>query len=183
VKRLLSRKSVHIEWAFIDHAPIGRGTIFIFRSKFLSYRGRGSTACALDSNGCPFGQAPHAGDHFHLRNNFCWLILQGRRGWGGRSSRCRGQRWEWSDVIGVCADNFQKYNRRGPVRLWLLTGVCQTHENKKLGVRVRGTSFGLERGIRCGIAIRVAVRWEGDARARHRGSQGRRGRRDQSLQR
>ena len=26
------------------------------------------------------------------------------------------------------------------------TGVCQTHENKKLGVRVRGTSFGLERG-------------------------------------
>ena len=26
------------------HAPTGRGTIFIFRSKFLSYRGRGSPA-------------------------------------------------------------------------------------------------------------------------------------------
>ena len=32
----------------LDHAPTGRGTIFIFRSEFLSYRGRGSLDVPAD---------------------------------------------------------------------------------------------------------------------------------------
>ena len=58
----------------------------------------------------------------------------------------------------------------GPFWLRAEAGVYQTHANKNLGVSMRGTSFSLERGIVCGTAIRFARRWEGDARAGHRGS-------------
>jgi hypothetical protein len=62
-------------------------------------------------------------------------------------------------------------------------GVCQPHENKNFSVRVRGISFGLERGIRCGTTIGVAVRRESNARARYHGAQGRRSCRIESVQR
>jgi hypothetical protein len=39
VKRLFGRKSVRIDGALFGHGPTGRGTIFIFRSKFLSIEG------------------------------------------------------------------------------------------------------------------------------------------------
>jgi hypothetical protein len=48
VKRLFPQKSVRIEWAFFGEATTGRGTIFISRSKFSSYRGRGSPGGAAD---------------------------------------------------------------------------------------------------------------------------------------
>ena len=40
---------------------------------------------------------------------------------------------------------------------------------------MRGIGCGLDRGVFCGNPIGVACRWESDARARHRGAQGRRG--------
>ena len=36
----------------VGHAPTGRGTIFILRSKFLSYRGRGSPGGSYRRRGC-----------------------------------------------------------------------------------------------------------------------------------
>jgi hypothetical protein len=60
----------------------------------------------------------------------------------------------------------------GPFWLRAEAGVYQTHANKNLGVSMRGTSFGLERSDLCGTAIGFARGWEGDARARDRGSQG-----------
>jgi hypothetical protein len=56
-------------------------------------------------------------------------------------------------------------------RLWL-TGVCQTHESKNVGVRVRGTGFGIEHGVLLGTATGIGRGREGDARSRNRCAQG-----------
>ena len=57
-------------------------------------------------------------------------------------------------------------------RLWGLTGVCQTHESKNVGVRVRGTGFGIEHGVLLGTATGIGCGREGDARSRNRCAQG-----------